>query len=82
MIEPRNGEFPQIQSASNFLDTKKTSVGFCLRVTADAVIGGGFDLRCGQILNLAEVGDYANVLLGSGACELVHERSSGFADLI
>lgn len=82
MMEPRNGEFPQIQSAANFLDNKESLAGFFLRVTADAVIGGGFDLRFGQVLNLAEAGDYANVLLGSGACEIVHGKSSDFADLI
>jgi len=82
MNQARNGESLGKQSLGETRQSRASAVGFCLRVVADAVIGGGFDLRFGQILGFSEVGEYAQVLLNTGACELVHERVGGHAKLL
>jgi len=81
MNESLNGESLRTQHEGE-LQKRESSVGFCLKVVADAVVGGGFDLRSGEILDLTQVGEYANALVTHGACELVPEQATGFVNLV
>ena len=48
------------------------------RVVSDAVIGGGFDLREGQLVESSELGELVRALLTSGAIVRVPDEASGY----